>query len=35
MLSQVKAQWPSDFLTSDLLGHLDGDKQAKETKAGL
>ena len=24
MLSQVDAQWPSDFLTTDLMGHLEG-----------
>jgi malate synthase len=24
MIGQVKAQWPSDFLTSDLMGHLEG-----------
>jgi malate synthase len=24
MLSQVKGKWPSDFLTSDLMIHLEG-----------
>ncbi|KAK4685891.1 malate synthase, partial [Tremellales sp. Uapishka_1] len=24
MIGQTKAQWPSDFLTSDLMGHLEG-----------
>lgn len=24
MISQVKADWPSDFLTSDLMCHLEG-----------
>ena len=24
MLAQVKAVWPSDFLTSDLMHHLEG-----------
>ena len=24
MLDQVKKQWPSDFLTSDLMKHLEG-----------
>lgn len=24
MIGQVKSQWPSDFLTTDLMGHLEG-----------
>lgn len=35
MLSQVQGQWPSDFLTTDLLDHLDGSGEEKPKKAGL
>ncbi len=24
MLNQMDQEWPSDFLTTDLMGHLDG-----------
>jgi malate synthase len=29
MLEQLNREWPSDFLTSDLFGHLDGGKALK------
>lgn len=35
MAQQVKAQWPSDFLTSDLLGYLEGVGTKGGAKASL
>jgi malate synthase len=35
MLGQVKAQWPSDFLTSDLMVHLEGVGTVGAKKASL
>jgi malate synthase len=35
MLSQVEAEWPSDFLTSDLMIHLEGVGVVGGQKASL
>ena len=35
MLAQIKAEWPSDFLTSDLMVHLEGVGTVGGQKASL
>lgn len=35
LIGDIKAQWPSDFLTSDLMPYLDGAKAVSAGKSSL